>query len=414
MQIEMPANVEKIIHVLEASGWEAYAVGGCVRDALLGRVPQDWDITTSARPKDVKELFPRTVDTGIAHGTVTVVMDKIGYEVTTYRIDGLYEDGRHPVSVEFSRCLSEDLKRRDFTVNAMAYNPQRGLVDQFQGRQDLQQGLIRCVGCAADRFQEDALRMMRAIRFSAQLGFEIEDETWKAITALAPSIEKVSRERICAELEKMLLSERPDIVEKLEKSGIAEAVLPPLHKVLTSMNAVLALETVRIAEPVLVLRLAALMNLAGKDETQALLKGLKLDNYTLHTTVMLVENAKFAIEENEYQVRKALNRFGKDNLQLILKNQQNLLLAKERVMGIGFQSAKKHLKMLFLMMQGILERQECFTLEGLAIGGKELLQRGFEGPDIGRQLALLLDMVMENPKLNTTKSLLAAIENHFI
>ena len=171
VKIDMPTCVREIIEVLENAGFEAFAVGGCVRDAVLGRIPADWDITTSAMPEEVKALFSRTIDTGIQHGTVTVMKDHVGYEVTTYRIDGEYEDARHPKEVSFTSNLVEDLKRRDFTINAMAYNDRAGLVDEFDGIGDLEKGVIRCVGEPKDRFGEDALRMLRAVRFSAQLGF---------------------------------------------------------------------------------------------------------------------------------------------------------------------------------------------------------------------------------------------------
>ena len=177
MNFQIPSKVETIINILETAGCEAYAGGGCVRDTLLGRTPNDWDITTSARPEQVKELFHRTVDTGLAHGTVTVLMDKEGFEVTTYRVDGEYEDGRHPKEVTFTASLEEDLKRRDFTINAMAYNHRKGLVDLFDGQKDLEGKVIRCVGDPLERFTEDALRIMRAVRFSAQLGFSIEEES---------------------------------------------------------------------------------------------------------------------------------------------------------------------------------------------------------------------------------------------
>ena len=195
MRIEIPPAVDRIINKLEENGFEAYAVGGCVRDTLLGREPEDWDITTSAKPQEVKRIFPRTIDTGIQHGTVTVMIDHKGYEVTTYRIDGEYEDGRHPKSVAFTPSLTEDLKRRDFTINAMAYNHRRGIVDEFGGMEDLKGKCIRCVGRAEDRFTEDALRILRAIRFSAQLGFDIEPSTFEAVRIIAPNIEKVSKEQ---------------------------------------------------------------------------------------------------------------------------------------------------------------------------------------------------------------------------
>ena len=185
IKIPMPDKARHIINTIQAAGFEAYVVGGCVRDSLLGRKPQDWDITTSARPEQVKKLFPRTVDTGLQHGTVTVMLDKEGFEVTTYRIDGKYEDSRHPREVTFTPSLREDLKRRDFTVNAMAYNDENGLVDYYHGVEDMKIGVIRCVGMPEDRFQEDALRILRAVRFAAQLGYHIDSFTMKGIRKLA-------------------------------------------------------------------------------------------------------------------------------------------------------------------------------------------------------------------------------------
>ena len=193
-KLQIPEKVKTIITELNLHGYEAYAVGGCVRDALLGKEPKDWDITTSAKPEQVKEVFRRTIDTGIQHGTVTVMLDKEGFEVTTYRIDGKYEDSRHPESVEFTSNLLEDLKRRDFTINAMAYNEEEGIIDAFEGVNDFKQGIIRCVGNPVERFEEDALRMLRAIRFSGQLGFIIEEGTKKAIEEKAETIAKISAE----------------------------------------------------------------------------------------------------------------------------------------------------------------------------------------------------------------------------
>ena len=211
VRIALPKDVKHIIGVLMENGYEAYAVGGCVRDSILGRVPGDWDITTSALPMQVKGLFRRTVDTGIQHGTVTVMLGRNGYEVTTYRIDGKYEDSRHPESVEFTPKLEEDLKRRDFTINAMAYNDEHGVVDIFDGVGDLQRKIIRCVGNAHDRFDEDALRILRAVRFSAQLGFGIEENTARAAKELAVNLKRISSERIHTEFNKMLKSPHPDL-----------------------------------------------------------------------------------------------------------------------------------------------------------------------------------------------------------
>ena len=226
IKMNIPKDVDFIIKKLEENGYEAFAVGGCVRDTILGREPKDWDITTSALPQKVKEIFRRTLDTGLQHGTVTVMLKHIGYEVTTYRIDGEYKDSRHPESVEFTTNLIEDLKRRDFTINAMAYNSKYGVVDAFDGIGDLQRKVIKCVNDPEERFTEDALRMLRAVRFSAQLGFEIEEKTEKAIKKLAPTLEKISAERICAELEKLILSDNPDKLIEAYNLGITKVVLP--------------------------------------------------------------------------------------------------------------------------------------------------------------------------------------------
>ena len=210
MKITLPRKVLMIINNLQLHGYEAFAVGGCVRDSILARRPEDWDITTSARPEEIKKLFRRTVDTGIEHGTVTVLIGKDSFEVTTYRVDGAYEDSRHPTEVRFTSRLEDDLQRRDFTINAMAYNDEVRLVDVFGGMRDLNHHLIRCVGDPKERFSEDALRILRAVRFSAQLNFPIEPYTAEAVKELAPTLAKISAERIQAELVKLLVSPHPE------------------------------------------------------------------------------------------------------------------------------------------------------------------------------------------------------------
>ena len=230
IEMRVPADAEQIIEKLNEHGFEAYVVGGCVRDSLLGKEPEDWDITTSAKPEEVKAIFSRTIDTGIQHGTVTVMLNRQGYEVTTYRVDGEYEDGRHPKSVDFTTSLLEDLKRRDFTINAMAYNGREGLVDAFGGMEDLENRVIRCVGSAVNRFTEDALRILRAVRFSAQLDFRIEDETYEAISLIAPNLEKVSKERIATELTKLLLSGHPEKMKRVSDTGASRYISEPFFK----------------------------------------------------------------------------------------------------------------------------------------------------------------------------------------
>ena len=277
IQIILPEQVSFIINTLNQAGFEAYAVGGCVRDSIMGRVPDDWDITTSADPQQVKKLFRRTIDTGIQHGTVTVMLQKTGYEVTTYRIDGEYEDNRHPKEVIFTKSLEEDLKRRDFTVNAMAYHPGEGLVDLFDGIGDMEKKCIRCVGQAEERFSEDALRMMRGVRFSAQFGYRIEEQTREAIRKLRENLRNVSAERIRVELVKLLVSPHPDYLRIACDLGITKVILPefdvcmetpqhnPHHCYSVGEHTLEGLKAVRADK---VLRLAMLLHDIGKPLTK--------------------------------------------------------------------------------------------------------------------------------------------------
>lgn len=236
MRIDIPEKVEFIIKLLETAGFEAYAVGGCVRDSLLGREPKDWDITTNAFPEQVKEIFHHTIDTGIEHGTVTVMLNREGFEVTTYRIDGKYEDNRHPSEVLFTRNLADDLLRRDFTINAMAYNPEKGLVDIFNGREDLENKVIRAVGDPIKRFSEDALRIMRAVRFSSVLGFDIEEETGKAMKSLAKNLSDISAERVREELVKLVMGRHPERLLTAYEAGITKVVFPEWDRMTESKS----------------------------------------------------------------------------------------------------------------------------------------------------------------------------------
>ncbi len=266
-----------IINNLQLHGYEAFAVGGCVRDSILARRPEDWDITTSAKPEEIKRLFRRTVDTGIEHGTVTVIIGKDSYEVTTYRVDGAYEDGRHPKEVRFTSRLEEDLQRRDFTINAMAYNDDVRLVDVFGGMKDLNHHLIRCVGDPRERFSEDALRILRAVRFSAQLNFPIEPDTAEAIKELAPTLEKISAERIQAELVKLLVSPHPERIRDAYELGITKVILPewdamagveqntPHHRYDVAEHTIRAMKYVKRDK---ILRLTMLFHDMGKPSTK--------------------------------------------------------------------------------------------------------------------------------------------------
>ena len=343
MEMKLPEGVRRIIAELSAHGHEAYVVGGCVRDSLLGRPAHDWDITTSATPQEVKTCFRRTIDTGIQHGTVTVMLGKMGYEVTTYRLDGIYEDARHPKEVTFTSNLIEDLKRRDFTINAMAYNESRGLVDVFGGQEDLTQGVIRCVGDPCERFTEDALRMLRAVRFSAQLGFMIEEGTKEAIRQLSPTIAKISAERIREELMKLLVSEHPEELRAVYELGLTAVFLPEFDRMMeTPQNTphhcyTVGEHTIHAvcgvpADPVL--RVTMLFHdvakpkcrttdengrdhfhghpVEGQKMTEEILRRLKFDNATITRVSRLVRWHDCRPELKAKSVRRAVNRMGED------------------------------------------------------------------------------------------------------
>lgn len=410
-EIKLPKEVKDIIATIEKNGCQAYAVGGCVRDSILGRTPDDWDITTSAVPEQIKTFFKRTVDTGIKHGTVTVLIDRNGYEVTTYRIDGEYKDGRHPESVEFSVSLIDDLKRRDFTINAMVYNDSDGLVDEFDGIGDLKRGIVRCVGDAKERFTEDALRMMRAIRFSAQLGFEINADTFSAIEEMAPNIAKVSMERVQVELVKTLLSDNPDYVKLYVDTGLFKEILPSVYSALTGKYAKGAMIMLKNAGRNPVLRYAALLNSLEPPAARETLKSLKLDNYTVDTVTRLVENSRVVLEENEPAVREAIHKYGRNLIELMLEHDRAAIAAKEEIIGISMSGKRKHLKVIERMYRDIMERGDCISIKDLDITGNDLMEYGLKGPDIGETLEKLLHIVIENPKLNEKATLIALIEN---
>ena len=343
MDICVPERVTYIIKKLEQAGHEAYIVGGCVRDALLKREPEDWDITTSASPFQVKKIFRRTIDTGIQHGTVTVMLEKEGFEVTTYRIDGKYEDARHPSSVQFTSNLEEDLKRRDFTINAMAYNPKTGMVDLFGGQSDLKAGIIRCVGDAVERFTEDALRILRAIRFASQLGFAIDEQTQQGIRLLAGNLSKVSQERIQVELTKLLVSSHPEQIRTAYELGVTAVVLPeldaimplqqnnPYHCYTVGNHTIAMLEQIRATK---VLRWTALLHDIGKLQThrmdeqdhfyghaeesavqaKKILRRLKFDNDTIDKVSRLVRYHTYHLRRDKKIIRRCMNKIGEELL----------------------------------------------------------------------------------------------------
>lgn len=387
MEIQIPAPVEQIIEQLNRCGYEACAVGGCVRDSLLGRVPGDWDITTSAHPAQVKAAFRRTVDTGIAHGTVTVMIDKTGYEVTTYRIDGEYEDGRHPKEVEFTSDLIQDLKRRDFTINAMAYSHDTGIVDAFGGMEDLKAGIIRCVGNPTDRFTEDALRILRALRFSAQLGFEIERETYEAIKTMAPNLKQISRERIQMELTKLLLSPHPEKIQMVFNTGMALYISDAFGRVHLPLPAI---------SPALPakkhLRWAAFLQNETEGDAASVLKQLKSDNDTINRTKILVRFAKTSILPEKAAIRHIMS-------QMEPELYDDLLLLKE--------TRQEALSQVRRLTEEIRREGDCLSLKSLAVGGQDLIDAGIRpGKAVGETLNCLLDLVLNHPEYNQKETLI--------
>ncbi len=403
-KIKMPKNVAMIINILQKNGYEAYIVGGCVRDAILNKEPNDWDITTSALPEDVKRIFHKTIDTGIQHGTVTVMIEKTGYEITTYRIDGEYEDGRHPKDVLFTRNLVEDLKRRDFTINAMAYNDKDGLVDEFDGIGDLERKIIRCVGNPMDRFHEDALRILRAVRFAANLGFDIDEDTKKAAAELAPTLKKISKERIQTELDKMFLSDHPEMLEEACNLGITREVLAEANHLKEQDKLTEVIEIMNQMEKNHYLRWASVYIYSDKTRTQEALKALKFDNHTIDICSRIVNAVNTRkLPQNRAEVRKDIYEVGQDIYELYLKFLRGYLTVKNADISERYcQICEEY--------QDIIEKGECISLKQLCINGKDLIQTGmFRGTAIGEELNKLLYMVMEQPELNQREKLLELI-----
>ena len=431
VKIKMPGKVNKIIGVLQEAGFEAYAVGGCIRDSLLGRTPNDWDITTSAKPMEVKALFSHTIDTGIQHGTVTILLDREGFEVTTYRIDGEYEDGRHPKEVSFTGSLEEDLKRRDFSINALAYNETAGLIDIFEGQKDLKDGIIRCVGNAEERFTEDALRMLRAIRFSAQLGYRIEENTLAAIHKLAGNLEKISAERIQTELLKLMVSPHPDYLRTAYECGVTKVFFPefdlametpqnhPHHcynvgeHILHSLIEVPADKVLRltmllhdIAKPqCLTVDEKGITHFHGHEEmgaemSRVILRRLRMDNDTTDKVCRLVRFHDYGngVAPDRRIVRRAVNKIGEDlfdDFILVKKADllaQSMYLREEKLSNLAEWDA---------CYREIREAEECVSLRTLAVNGRDLIAAGLQpGRELGDILKQLLDEVLETPEKN--------------
>lgn len=435
MNIFLPNKVNYIIKTLQSHGYEAYAVGGCVRDSILGRTPDDWDITTSATPEETKQLFPKTFDTGIEHGTITVLIDKDAFEVTTYRVDGKYEDSRRPTEVTFTRSLKEDLLRRDFTINAMAYNETDGLVDIFGGLRDLEHETIRCVGNAQARFGEDALRILRAVRFAAQLGFDIEEKTKQGIRELASTLANISAERIQVELIKMLVSPNPELLYTAYELGITAVILPEFDAMMATEQETPhhmyhvgehTLKAIAHTRPDKILRLSMLFHDIGKpltktmdaqgvahfklhdvkgaELTKQILRRLKFDNDTMNKVVKLVQFHDYRMPANPRNVRRAMNKITTELFPYYLEIRMADTLAQSDYLR---EEKIQTLNEITDCYQEILAKNQCVTLKDLAVTGSDLIAAGMSpGKEIGVTLNRLLEMVIEDPELNTKEQLL--------
>ncbi|MDR1065826.1 MAG: CCA tRNA nucleotidyltransferase [Clostridiales bacterium] len=394
MKIEIPQYAWNVIDALNASGYDAYVVGGCVRDSVLGVSAKDWDIATSAKPDEVKKLFKRTADTGLRHGTVTVLsdggLDRNAVEVTTFRCDGKYSDHRRPDSVAFTEKLENDLARRDFTVNAIAYHPAEGYIDPFNGMADIKSRVIRGVGNPAARFREDALRMMRAVRFSATLGFDIEKSVVEAIIENASLISRVSVERARDEIVKTLMSKNAMKIKLFSKYGLLKRIdeRADAYARENSLFEGLSKSPCSARLPLL------LMNMQSA-EIKETLKRFKADNKTIKDVTALAPLIRETLEAEPYAVKVYLNELGHDYLRR--------LLTLQRIAGNTDKATLKDIKNI---MNGVLRRGECFSLNGLALNGEDIKKLGVtDGKAIGETLRRLLDMAMRNPEINRRETL---------
>lgn len=431
--ITIPNNANTIIHTLQSNGYTAYVVGGCVRDSLMGRTPHDWDICTSATPEQMLDIFKdyRVIETGLKHGTVTIVVDGEQYECTTYRIDGVYSDNRRPDNVTFTDDLVQDLQRRDFTINAMAYNDAVGLVDPFHGVRDIANEVIQCVGNPTARFTEDALRMMRALRFSAQFGFQIAKETQKAITAMRGNLSNIAAERISSELCKLLCTQNAGTVIQQNVDTICE-IIPEMrdtvgfvqnnlyHEFDVFEHTIHALNACDTQE--LTVRLAILLHDIGKphcyqygtdgylhfkghgkvsaEMADTILKRLKFDNDTRNKVVQLVYFHDATIEVGKKYIKRWLNKMGESQFRKLL------IIRKADIKGQRTcYDTERYNKICVLanMLDEVLQEKACFTLKDLAVNGTDLMQVGYvAGKQLGITLNRLLDCVMDGTVINDT------------
>ena len=434
--MDIPKQVIYAINMLNKKGYQAYIVGGCVRDKILNKKPDDWDVATSAPPIVVKALFKRSYDTGIKHGTITVIIDNMKIEVTTFRVEGYYNDYRRPSSVSFTDDIIADLSRRDFTINAIAYDiSQEIFIDPYNGYNDIKNKYIKCVGNPEERFTEDPLRMLRAIRFCCQLGFNIEKNTYSAIIESSNLINKISSERIKMELDKILMSDYPQRLFIMEKTGLLKHIIPefadslyykqnnPYHIYTVGVHSLMA---VRYTEKDLVLRWAMFLHDIGKPFCESvdeegiahfynhslksvslaanILNRLKFDNKSTDKIIRLIKWHDRAIMAEQINVKKAIRLMGIDIFDDILKIREADIRAQNPKYIDKRLEKLEEVKNIY---KDIINKKQCFSVDGLDISGKDLIDAGFrEGKDIGGILEKLLDIVIQNPQINNKKELL--------
>ncbi len=440
--IQIPETVRKLISRLQENGYTAYAVGGCVRDSLLGRKPEDWDLCTSATPEEMQAVFAgeNVAETGLRHGTLTVIMDHVPYEITTYRVDGAYSDHRHPDAVAFVDCIDGDLARRDFTVNAMACGSDGVILDLFRGQEDLKRRIIRCVGEPERRFEEDALRILRALRFASVLGFEIEQETARAVHRMYTALGAVAAERIRTELLKLLcgqdagriLREYTDVITFLIpclKASVGYGQDNP-HHLYTVWEHII--RTVEGVPPDPVLRMTMLLHDAGKPYTRTtdangvghyaghqvcsahlaaeVVEKLKFDRASGERIVRLVEAHDIPLSPDRKTLLRRLNRFGEEDLRALF-----LIHRADRI-ATGTRNpahAEDRCRELNAALDELLAQHPCFTLKELAVNGDDLKELGLKGKEIGEALQSLLDRVIDGRTENEKSALTAQARELF-
>lgn len=434
MEINLPNNVKKILSLLENAGFEAYCVGGAVRDSVMGVEPGDWDVTTSALPEDIRTVFAeyKAIDTGIKHGTVTILIDNTPYEITTFRIDGEYDDNRHPQKVSFTKSLAEDLARRDFTVNALAYNHTTGLVDLYDGQAHIYNSIIKTVGDPDKRFQEDGLRIMRALRFAAVLGFTIDDETAKAIHRNKELLRNISAERIAVELTKLVcgknafnvLMEYPDVLSVF----IPEIAPAVSFRQYGKKHAYDVWEhichTVDTIPQDKILRLTMLLHDLGKIPTHKLnengdstfknhamvggeiareiLTRLKLDKKTINRVAYLVSYHDFEPVESKLELKRHLKTKAPDDIRTLL----TIKKSDRGALSESYRDISEGTSRTLQWLDEIEKNNECCTIKCLAITGTDLLAAGITGEKIGEALEKALDAVIEEKIPNKKDDLL--------